>query len=106
MNYKNKTIVITGGAKGIGAATAKLFFNEGANVVSLDVSADTSNINDKRWMFLHCDVSNETEVKNAFENIHQQFGSIDFLVNNAGIQRYGTVTETSAEEWDLVMNVN
>jgi len=106
MNYQNKTIVVTGGAKGMGAATAKLFFDQGANVASLDVSADTSNINDKRWMFLHCDVSNETEIKNAFENIHQQFGSIDFLVNNAGIQRYGTVTETSTEEWDLVMNVN
>jgi len=106
MNYKNKTIIITGGAKGIGEATAKLFFNEGANVATLDVSPDTSNIHDKRWMFLHCDVSNEAEVKAAFENVHQQFGSVDFLVNNAGIQRYGTVTETSAEEWDLVMNVN
>lgn len=106
MNYQNKTIVITGGAKGIGAATAKLFFDEGANVASLDVSADSSNISDQKWMFLHCDVSNESEVKAAFENIHQQFGSIEFLVNNAGMQRYGTVTETSADEWDLVMNVN
>ncbi|MBV9963307.1 MAG: SDR family NAD(P)-dependent oxidoreductase, partial [Parafilimonas sp.] len=91
MNYYNKTVVITGGAKGIGKATAKLFFDEGANVVVLDVAKDSSNINDKRSMFLHCDVSNETEVKNAFENIRQRFGSIDFLVNNAGIQRYGTV---------------
>ena len=69
MNYQNKTIVITGGAKGIGAATAKLFFDAGANVVVLDVAADSSNINNERWMFLHCDVSNETQVKTAFENI-------------------------------------
>jgi NAD(P)-dependent dehydrogenase (short-subunit alcohol dehydrogenase family) len=46
------------------------------------------------------------EVKTAFENINNHFGSIDFLVNKAGIQRYGSVTETSADEWDLVMNVN
>lgn len=106
MNYKNKTVVITGGSKGIGNATAKLFFDEGANVVLLDVSADTSNVNDKRWLFIRCNVSVEAEVNTAFEKINLQFGTIDFLVNNAGIQRYGTVTETSSEEWDLVINVN
>ncbi|HEX5153520.1 MAG TPA: glucose 1-dehydrogenase [Parafilimonas sp.] len=106
MNYQGKTVVITGGAKGIGAATAKLFFDAGANVAILDVAADTSNIHDKRWMALQCDVSNETAVQSAFENISQNFGSVDFLINNAGIQRYGMVTETSTDEWDLVMNVN
>ena len=106
MNYQNKTVVITGGAKGIGAATTKLFFDAGANVAVLDVTADTSNIHDERWMFLQCDVSNETAVRSAFENINQNFGSVDFLVNNAGIQRYGTVTETPTDEWDLVMNIN
>ena len=69
MNYQNKTVVITGAAKGIGAACAKLFFDAGANVALLDVANDTS-------------------------------------LNNAGIQRYGSVTETSVDEWDLVMNVN
>ena len=106
MNYQDKTVVITGGAKGIGLATAKLFYDAGANVVVLDIAADTSNINDKRWLFLQCDVSNETQVKTAFENISKQFDSIDFLVNNAGIQRYGTVTETPMDEWDLVMSIN
>jgi NAD(P)-dependent dehydrogenase (short-subunit alcohol dehydrogenase family) len=106
MNYHNKTVVITGGAKGIGEATATLFFEAGANVVVLDVSQDSSNINDARWLFLMCDVSNEAQVNAAFEKITAQFASIDFLVNNAGIQRYGTVTETPTEEWDLVMNVN
>jgi len=106
MNYQNKTVVITGGAKGIGAATAQLFFDAGANVAVLDVAADASNTNNERWMFLHCDVSNETAVKAAFESISQNFGSVDFLVNNAGIQRYGSVTETPTDEWDLVMNIN
>lgn len=106
MNYQNKTVVITGAAKGIGAACAKLFFDAGANVVVLDVADDTSLINDNRWLNIHCDVSSETQVSEAFQKIHQHFGSVDFLVNNAGIQRYGSVTETSVDEWDLVMNVN
>ncbi len=106
MNYQNKTVVITGAAKGIGAACAKLFFDAGANVVLLDVAKDTSNINDDRRLYIHCDVSSETQVNEAFQKVEQHFGSVDFLVNNAGIQRYGTVTETTVEEWDLVMNVN
>jgi NAD(P)-dependent dehydrogenase (short-subunit alcohol dehydrogenase family) len=106
MNYKDKTVVVTGGAKGIGAATAKVFFDAGANVAILDIAADTSNIQNEKWMFLQCDVSNETQVAAAFERISKQFNTIDFLVNNAGIQRYGTVTETSTDEWDLVMNIN
>lgn len=106
MNYQHKTVVITGGAKGIGAATAKIFFDAGANVVILDVAPDTSGIRDDKWFFIHCDVSAETQVQSAFQQVSQRFQSVDFLVNNAGIQRYGTVTETTVEEWDLVMNVN
>src|SRR5258706_6110414 len=106
MNYNSKTVVVTGAAKGIGAATAKLFYEAGANVALLDVAEDPSGINNKRWLFLKCDVSKEAEVKTSFEKIETQFGGIDFLINNAGIQRYGTVTETETTEWDLVMNVN
>jgi NAD(P)-dependent dehydrogenase (short-subunit alcohol dehydrogenase family) len=106
MNYNSKTVVITGAAKGIGAATAKLFYDAGASVALLDIAEDLSGINNKRWLFLKCDVSQEAEVKTSFEKIETQFGAIDFLINNAGIQRYGTVTETGSDEWDLVMNVN
>ena len=60
----------------------------------------------KEWYVLECDVSNEAAVGSAFENIGAKFSSIDFLINNAGIQRYGTVTETPTDEWDHVMNVN
>lgn len=106
MQYKNTTAVITGGSKGIGASCARLFFEAGANVAVLDISEDSSGINDDRWFYIPCDVSKSLDVSNAMQAIIKKFGNIEYLVNNAGIQRYGSVTYTSEEEWDLVMNVN
>lgn len=106
MDFSNKTVIITGAAKGMGAACAKLFFESGANVAALDIDTDQSTLTGKRWLFKKCDVSNEQQVKQVMEEVYTHFGAVHFLINNAGIQRYGTVTETSSEEWDLVMNVN
>ena len=106
MNYQNKTVVVTGASKGIGASCARLYYEAGANVVLLDITNDESSVKDQRWLFINCNVSLEEQVKEAFEKTQQHFGPVDILINNAGIQRYGTVTETSADEWDLVMNVN
>ena len=105
MNWANKIVVITGGAKGIGAATAKLFYDAGATVVILDIE-HKPDIKDERMLCLKCDVSDEVQVREAFENITKRFATVDFLINNAGIQRYGSVTETPTDEWDHVMNVN
>lgn len=106
MNFQNKTVVITGASKGIGASCAKLFFDSGANVALLDLSYDKNFEKRDRWLAMICDVSSEVEVKEALEKVNQYFGSIDLLINNAGIQKYGSVTETTSAEWDLVMNVN
>jgi len=106
MDYQNKTVVITGAAKGIGAACAKLFYEAGANVALLDIAHDNDAVSGQRKLFITCDVSSGTQVNDAIEEINNYFGTVDILVNNAGIQRYGTVTETSADDWDLVMNVN
>ena len=106
MQFENSTAVITGGSKGIGAACARLFYEAGANVAVLDIVEDTSGIVDDRWMYISCDVSKSLDVSNAIQTIIKKFKAIDYLVNNAGIQRYGSVTYTSEEEWDLVMNVN
>ncbi len=109
MSFKNKTVLITGGAKGIGGACSRAFYRENANVVILDTDplgqALAAELGE-RALFIQCDVSKEAAVKKAMEQAAQTFGGIDVLVNNAGIQRYSTVTETSEEEWDLVMNVN
>ena len=103
---KDKTVIITGASKGIGLACAKLFFSEGANVALLDISSDEAGITDQRWYYIACDASNSEAVKNAMQSVYQKFGRIDFLINNAGIQRYGNVTDTTEGDWDLIMNVN
>lgn len=100
-----KTVVVTGGSKGIGAACVKLFLEDGANVAVLDIDTSGLEAHDNLYL-LNCDVSREDQVRDSMERIAERFGNIEVLVNNAGIQRYGTVTETSSEVWDEVMNVN
>ncbi len=106
MRFKDKTVVITGAAKGIGAACASLFHTEGANVVLLDILAAGSTSPAQGGLYLQCNVSAEASVQQAFATIRDTFGTVHCLVNNAGIQRYGSVTETSEEVWDEVFNVN
>jgi NAD(P)-dependent dehydrogenase (short-subunit alcohol dehydrogenase family) len=57
-------------------------------------------------LFVRCDVGSAADVDAAFAAVAQRLGACDFLVNNAGIQHYGTVTDTPEEEWDRVMAVN
>lgn len=110
MEHQHKTAIITGGSKGIGAAAVKIFVREGANVGLLDVDEKNGeqlaaelggNV-----LFIKCNVAKEGEVKSAVEKIISHFGHIHYLINNAGIQHYGTVTDTSEEDWDQVMNIN
>lgn len=106
MHYKNKTVVVTGAARGIGAACARLFHEAGAKVALLDLHEPETVGEEERWLFFNCDVAAESEVASAFSTIERRFGQVDILVNNAGIQRYGSVTETSTALWDEVMQVN
>lgn len=107
---KQKHIIVTGGAKGIGACCVRLFVEKSNNVTILDVDAENGkklaeDIGDL-CQFIKCDVSDTDQVVEAVENAIERFGEIGVLVNNAGINPYGTVTETSDELWDRVMNVN
>jgi NAD(P)-dependent dehydrogenase (short-subunit alcohol dehydrogenase family) len=109
MSFKDKVVVITGGAKGIGGSSSKVFHNAGANVCILDIDENGREFAKElggKTLFIQCDVSKEDQVKKAFAKIVEERGDIDVLVNNAGIQTYGTVTETTEEEWDRVMNIN
>jgi len=109
MKFKGKVAVITGGSKGIGAATAEGFLQEGASVAVLDVDPHHPAFppqDAERYLHIVADVAMAHEVSPAFENIARRFGRIDYLVNNAGIQQYASITETSEEEWDRVLGVN
>src|SRR3954451_20145205 len=104
MEFNDRVAVVTGGAKGIGKATADAFLRAGARVVVLDV--DKSAGGDSDALFIPCDVSSGGQVTSAFAQIQQKLGGVDLLINNAGIQHYGTVTETSEEVWDRVLAIN
>ncbi len=109
MSFKNKNVIVTGGAKGIGGSCSKVFQEAGGNVCILDIDEigkEFANELGGKTIFIQCDVSKKDQVKNAFARIIEEMGDIDVLVNNAGIQTYGSVTETTEEEWDRVINVN
>jgi len=110
MLQNQKTAFITGGAKGIGLATAKAFINEGVRACIVDVDETEGNKLQKelgdQLLFVKADVSKGTEVQRAVDACIKTFGSIDYLVNNAGIQRYSNAMNCTEEEWDLVINVN
>ena len=108
-----KRALITGGASGIGRATALLFAHEGAavSVVDLDEAggqAVAQMIVDEggQAIFVPCDVSQAADCQRAVQQTVKKLGGLDILLNNAGIIRRASVLETSEEEWDRVMAVN
>ena len=109
MRFTDRIAVVTGAAKGIGAATAALLAREGARVALLDTDeagAETAAALGEPARFFRCDVSQSAEVEAAFAGVMEAFGGVDVLVNNAGVQRYGTVPQTDEALWDEVMGVN
>ena len=110
---KGKVAFISGGARGMGAAEARLFAREGAKVVMGDILDDDGHkmeaeINEigGEALFLHLDVTSEAEWQRAISATVAQFGKLDVLVNNAGITPYGTGNDTTVAIWDRVMEIN
>ncbi len=103
MRLKDKVCVITGAASGIGATSARLFAEEGARVVGVDVSPDSEG-----ELALTCNVADEGEVEEMYRTVAERMGRIDVLFNNAGINPNDdtTVTETTVEAWQRVQDVN
>jgi NAD(P)-dependent dehydrogenase (short-subunit alcohol dehydrogenase family) len=108
-----KRALITGGASGIGRATALLFAREGAAVVVADVdeSGGQAVVHDilghgGQAVFVRCDVTRAADCQRAVEQAVALFGGLDILFNNAGIIRRTTVLDITEEEWDRVMAVN
>ncbi len=109
-DLENKRVVITGGASGIGLATAERFVDEGAEVVIIDWNQEeldkTSSIIPELKGGVYADVSNPEEVKNAFKNIDDILGGIDILISNAGICYRKPFLEIDYEQWSKVHRVN
>lgn len=108
-----KVALITGGASGIGRATALLFAREGAAVAVVDVNesegkAVVQAIIDEggQAIFMRCDVARAADCQLAVRQSVEKLGKLDILFNNAGIIRRASVVDTSEEEWDLVMTTN
>ena len=108
--FKEKVAVITGGASGIGLATAKNLLSKGANVVLVDWNEDVSRIAEslnERVLGIRCDVSSDTDVKKCVDDVIEKFGHIDYLVANAGIGGGpNKAHEVSIDEWNKVIGVN
>ena len=94
--------VVTGGASGIGAATAALLLKRGAAVASLDVSGTGP----EGSVGLTCDVTDRASVQRAVDSVVEQFGRLDVVVNNAGIGAQGDVAAQDDAEWARVLDVN
>ncbi|NUN11941.1 SDR family oxidoreductase [Candidatus Micrarchaeota archaeon] len=105
-----KTVIVTGGSRGIGFATAKLLSEAGFNVVicstnESEVKKAAEKIN-SNVLGVVCDVSKPSQVKKLFDFALREFGSVDFVVNNAGVGKSKALADTSNEEIDSMLDVN
>jgi NAD(P)-dependent dehydrogenase (short-subunit alcohol dehydrogenase family) len=113
MNFENKVAVVTGGASGIGRATAEILARRGASVAILDLPnsdgpevAQSLREEGHRAIFCPVNIADSTNVNDAVATARESFGKINVLVVSAGIQRYGDALSTPDEQWSEVMGVN
>jgi 2-keto-3-deoxy-L-fuconate dehydrogenase len=103
-DFTNLVAIVTGGASGIGAATATLLAERGARVAVLD--RDITDVDTTVFTAVTCDITSMEAVHRAISEVVAQLGGIDILVNNAGIGAVGDVTQNDEDEWHRVFDVN
>lgn len=111
--FIGKSAIVTGGARGIGAAISRKFAHEGAAVAVLDVDYDGASmlaqeIKDEggKAIALKVNIANAEEVETAFNKVVEEFGKLDILVNNAGVIRDNMLFKMEESDWDTVMDVH
>ena len=113
MKLQDKVAVITGGASGIGAATARLFVQEGAKVVLVDLNEEKGKAFEAELkaqnadaLFVKANITSEEEVQNIFKETIAAFGKVDVVFNNAGIGRVTPTENLEYAEWRNTVNVD
>jgi meso-butanediol dehydrogenase/(S,S)-butanediol dehydrogenase/diacetyl reductase len=114
MLFDGKVIIVTGGAGGIGKATADVFSREGGHVVIADLNIDGANAVAKEIhdaggpepLASQCDVSDEKSVEQTVDAAVQKFGRLDVVVNNAGLMVFKPITELDTADWVKVLHVD
>jgi NAD(P)-dependent dehydrogenase (short-subunit alcohol dehydrogenase family) len=112
-DFEGRVAIVTGGAGGIGRATAMALAAEGAEVAVVDLDGEAAEavateIRDAGFtaVAIQADVSSEADIERVIATTVAEFGGVNVVFNNAGIIRRTTAVETTAEEWDRVFNVN
>ena len=114
MRFQDKVVIITGGAGGIGLATAKRFGTEGARVVLADISQENldkavpevQQAGAPEVMSSVCNVAKEGDVVATVKATLAKFGRLDVIVNNAGLMRFKALEELTNDDWMSVLNVD
>jgi len=110
LGFKNKVVMVTGGAAGIGLVTAENFVKKGAKIAICDVNAETGEAAAKALgpeaSFQKVDVADSASVSSWVDAVFEKYGQIDVLVNNAGITRDSLIMRMKEADWDAVISVN
>ncbi|MCP3761825.1 SDR family oxidoreductase [Domibacillus sp. A3M-37] len=111
--FKDKTVVVTGGANGIGKATAHAFAAKGAFTVIVDTKEEDGRAAVQEWKksgfeaaFYCADAGNVDEMASVFARVDQEREGIDVLINNAGVSSFGSIWDINKTDWDKIMTAN